>query len=83
MLNWIRGKYYVDKEFRSFNKERLGLSRAKTVNEVRTVEGRCADFYWRAFAKVVPRKLEFKSRRLRISRPNNASDQAPFLSQEF
>jgi len=76
ILNWLREKYDVEKEFRCFSKERLGLVRAKTVNEVRTVEGRSADFYWRAFAKVVPKKLEFKSRRsgsrYNASDPTNA-----------
>jgi len=76
ILNWLREKFDVEKEFRCFSKERLGLVRAKTVNEVRTVEGRSADFYWRAFAEVVPRKLEFKSRRsgsrYNASDPTNA-----------
>jgi len=76
ILNWLREKFDVEREFRCFSKERLGLVRAKTVNEVRTVEGRSADFYWRAFQKVVPSKLEFKSRRsgsrYNASDPTNA-----------
>jgi len=76
VLNWIRETHDIEKEVRCFNKERLGLARAKGVNEVRTVEGRSADFYWRAFAKVVPRKFEFKSRRsgsrYNASDPTNA-----------
>jgi len=77
VLNWIREKYDVEREFRCFSKERLGLDRAKSVNEVRTAEGRSADFYWRAFAKVVPSKLEFKSRR--SGSRYNASDPANAL----
>jgi len=76
VLDWLREKYDIEREVRCFNKERLSLERAKTVNEVRTVEGRSADFYWRAFAKVVPKKLEFKSRRsgsrYNASDPTNA-----------
>jgi len=79
ILNWLREKYDIEKEFRSFGKERLGLGRAKTVNEIRTVEGQCANHYWTSFAKDVPRKLEFKSRRIRNSRPNNASDPVNLL----
>jgi len=75
LLDWIRESYDVETEMRRFRKEAYTLGQAKTVDEIRTVEAHAAEFYWRAFQKAVPSKLEFKSRSSRArNRQFNASD---------
>lgn len=76
VLQWLRERHDVEQEIRRFNREACALPKAKTVNDVRGVEGRAAEFYWQAFQKAVPSKLEFRGRsvKARSRRPQNASD---------
>jgi len=75
VLEWLGENYDVELEIRRFKKEASGLGNAKTVDDVRGVEGRAAEFYWHAFQTAVPLKLEFKSRSTRARhRPNNANN---------
>ena len=75
ILDWLKETCDIELDIRRFRKEASALSRAKTVDDVRGVEGRAAEFYWQAFQKVVPSKLEFRSRSTRTRhRQNNASD---------
>jgi len=75
VLNWLGESHDTERETRSFAEESRALSYAKTVDEVRSVEARAAEVYWRAFQKAVPAKLEFRSRSTRArNRQYNASD---------
>jgi len=75
ILDWIRENYDIETEMRRFRKEAITLGQAGTVDEIRTVEAHAAEFYWQAFQKIVPSKLEFKSRSTRArNRQFNASD---------
>ena len=75
VLNWLGESHDIERDIRSFREEAHGLGHAKTVDEIRSVEARAAETYWRAFQKAVPSKLEFKSRSSRArNRQYNASD---------
>jgi CRISPR-associated protein Cas1 len=75
ILDWIRESYDVETERRRFRKEAITLAQAGTVDEIRTTEAHAAEFYWQAFQKAAPSKLEFKSRSSRArNRQFNASD---------
>jgi len=75
VLNWLGESHDIEQEIRSFRGEARDLVHVETVDEVRSVEARAADVYWRAFQKAVPAKLEFRSRSSRArNRQNNASD---------
>jgi len=75
VLNWLGQSHDVKQETQSFVSEARILSHAKTADEVRSVEARAAEVYWRAFQKAVPSKLEFRSRSSRArNRQYNASD---------
>jgi CRISPR-associated protein Cas1 len=75
ILDWVRETHDVETEVRRFKKEAYRLASAQTIDEVRSCEGRAAEFYWQAFQKTVPLKLEFNARTTRArNRQNNASD---------
>ena len=75
VLNWLGESHDMEREIRSFREEAHGLGHAKMVDEIRSVEARAAETYWRAFQKAVPVKLEFKSRSSKArNRQYNASD---------
>jgi CRISPR-associated protein Cas1 len=75
LLNWLGESHDMERDIRSFREEAHGLGHAKTVDEIRNVEARAAETYWRAFQKAVPVKLEFKSRSSKArNRQCNASD---------
>jgi len=75
VLNWLGESHDMERDIRSFREEAHGLGHAKTVDEIRSVEARAAETYWRAFQKAVPVKLEFKSRSSKArNRQYNASD---------
>jgi len=75
VLNWLGESHDIERDIRSFREEAHGLGHAKTVDEIRSVEARAAEIYWRAFQKAVPVKLEFKSRSSKArNRQYNASD---------
>ena len=75
VLNWLGESCDIERDIRSFKEEAHGLGHAKTVDEIRSLEARAAETYWRAFQKAVPSKLEFKSRSTKArNRQYNASD---------
>lgn len=75
VLDWLGESHDIEQDIRSFREEAHGLGHAKTMDEIRSVEARAAETYWRAFQKAVPSKLEFKSRSTRArNRQYNASD---------
>lgn len=73
VLKWLGERYDIEKDQRRVNKEALRLSHAKTVNDVRIVEGRVAQYYWQAIQSTVPESFCFQSRIIR-SHQYNASD---------
>lgn len=75
VLDWLKESQNIEQEIRRFKKQSYELSEARTLDDVRGVEGHAAEFYWQAFQKAVPSKLEFKSRSTRAhNRQYNASD---------
>jgi len=75
VLDWVQETYDVERDVRRFKKEAANLGIARTVDDVRTVEGRSAEFYWLAFQETVPSKLEFKGRSNKArNRHYNAND---------
>jgi CRISP-associated protein Cas1 len=75
VLNWLGESHDIERDIRSFREETHGLCHVKTVDEIRSVEARAAETYWRAFQRAVPSKLEFKSRSSKArNRQYNASD---------
>jgi len=73
VLRWLGERYDIEKMTRKVNTESLALSRAKTVSDIRTVEGRVAQRYWEAIQSIVPETFDFQSRITR-SHQYNASD---------
>ena len=73
VLKWLAERYDIETHRRRLDKEALALSRAKTVNDVRIVEGRVAQQYWHAIQSIVPETFCFQSRIVR-SHQYNASD---------
>jgi CRISPR-associated protein Cas1 len=75
VLDWLKESHDIEREILSFEEESRALGYVQTVDEVRTVEARAAESYWRAFQKAVPVKLEFRSRSTKArNRQYNASD---------
>jgi CRISPR-associated protein Cas1 len=73
VLDWIAERYDIEQEVRLTKSEAIRLSKASTVPQIRTVEGRVALRYWEALAKVMPEPLHFQGR-MTTSHNNNASD---------
>ena len=73
VLKWLAERYDIEKHRRRLDKESLALPKAKTVNEIRIVEGRVAQQYWLAIQSIVPETFCFQSRITR-SHQYNASD---------
>jgi CRISPR-associated protein Cas1 len=73
LLDWLGQRYDIDRELRMTKREASNLGRARTVNELRTVEGRVALRYWEAFRQTLPKWLDFQGR-MTTTHQNNASD---------
>jgi len=73
VMKWLGERYDTEKQSRKVNVESLALSRAKTVSDLRTVEGRVAQRYWEAIQSIIPETFDFQSRITR-SHQYNASD---------
>jgi CRISPR-associated protein Cas1 len=73
VLDWLGERYDIPREIQLAKLEPIKLSRAATVADIRTVEGRVARRYWEAFGKVLPEHLDFQGR-MTSSHQNNASD---------
>lgn len=71
MLDWLKSRYpQIGTDFSS---EEKMLMKARTIDEIRIVEGRVASFYWQQLVKIIPKKHEFESRRFQ-HRPWGAAD---------
>jgi CRISPR-associated protein Cas1 len=73
VLAWLAQRYDIEKQVRLTKHEALRLSRARSVVDLRTVEGRVALRYWQAYSSVLPESLDFHGR-MTSSHQNNASD---------
>jgi CRISPR-associated protein Cas1 len=73
VLDWLAQRYDINKQVRLTKHEALKLGRARSVVDLRTVEGRVALKYWQAYASVLPESLDFQGR-MTTSHQNNASD---------
>jgi CRISPR-associated protein Cas1 len=62
VLDWLSDRYDIVRDTRVARLERSKLKNARTVTELRIVEGRVAQRYWEAYGKVLPSHLEFRGR---------------------
>jgi len=72
VLDWLAQRYDIEKPIRLTKHEAFHLGKARSVVNLRTVEGRVALRYWQAYASVIPECFDFHGRM--TSHRNNASD---------
>jgi len=73
VLDWLAERYDIDREVRLVKKDALGLGNARTVGEIRSVEGLVARRYWEVYSRGIPECFDFHGR-MTSSHQNNASD---------
>jgi CRISPR-associated protein Cas1 len=73
VLDWLAQRYDIDRKVRLTKHEALQLDKARSVVDLRVVEGRVALRYWQALSSVIPESLDFQGR-MTSSHQNNASD---------
>lgn len=73
VLKWICDKYDIQTKIKQTEGEALSLFKAKTVNNIRLVEGRVAKRYWEAIQSVMPECFDFQTRKTK-THSNNATD---------
>jgi len=73
VLDWLAQRYDIEKQVRLTKHEAFRLGKARSVVDLRTVEGRVALRYWQAYAAVIPECFDFHGR-MTTSHQNNASD---------
>jgi CRISPR-associated protein Cas1 len=73
VLKWLGRRYDIERDARRVAHESDRLSNTRTVNDIRMVEGRVAQYYWQAVQSIFPETFCFKSRIVR-SHQYNASD---------
>jgi len=73
VLNWLGDRYDIEKQVRKVKKESLNLSKASTIKDLRTVEGRVALRYWQTIQSVIPETFDFHGR-ITKKHQYNASD---------
>ena len=73
VLDWLAQRYDIEKQVRLTKHEAFRLGKARTVVDLRTVEGRVALRYWQAYSSVIPESLDFQGR-MTTTHQNNASD---------
>ena len=71
VLNWMKQRYSLINN--DFSREISIFRKCKTIPDLMMVEGRIASYYWNEFAKIIPKKLEFESRKT-IKHPFGAGD---------
>jgi CRISPR/Cas system-associated endonuclease Cas1 len=62
VLDWLGQRYDIEREIRLTKLESSRLKGARTVQDLRVVEGRVARRYWEAFGKVLPEHLDLQPR---------------------
>jgi CRISPR-associated protein Cas1 len=73
VLDWLAQRYDIERGVQLTKHEAFRLGKARSVADLRTVEGRVALRYWQAYASVVPECFDFHGR-MTTSHQNNASD---------
>jgi CRISPR-associated protein Cas1 len=73
VLDWLSQRYDIEKQVRLTKHEAFRFGKARSVVDLRTVEGRVALRYWQAYASVVPECFDFHGR-MTTSDQNNVSD---------
>jgi CRISPR-associated protein Cas1 len=73
VLDWLAQRYDIERRVQLTKHEAFRLSKARSVVDLRTVEGRVALRYWQAYASVVPECFDFHGRMI-TTHQNNASD---------
>ncbi len=73
VLDWLAQRYDIERQVRLTKHEAFRLGKARSVVDLRTVEGRVALRYWQAYASVVPECFDFHGR-MTTTHQNNASD---------
>jgi CRISPR-associated protein Cas1 len=77
VLKWLAERYDVEKTARRVAFESCRLGSAKTVDQIRAVEGRVAQHYWQTIQSIMPEEYCFESRSVRTHQ-YNASDPVNF-----
>ena len=62
VLDWLAQRYDIERQVRLTKGEAFRLGRARSVVDLRTVEGRVALRYWQAYASVIPECFDFHGR---------------------
>ena len=62
VLKWLRDRYDIEKKLQKVEKETSAFSKAKTVKDLRNVEGRVALRYWQTIQTVIPETFDFHGR---------------------
>jgi len=73
VLEWLAQRYDISRDVAVVKREALRLGHARTVDAIRSVEGRVALKYWDVYGKVLPESLDFQGR-MTTSHQNNATD---------
>ena len=73
VLDWLAQRYDIERGVRLTRHEALRLGKARSVMDLRAVEGRVALRYWQAYASVIPECFDFHGR-MTTTHQNNASD---------
>jgi len=73
VLEWLAERYDISRDVLLVKREALKLRHARTVDAIRSVEGRVALKYWDAYDRVLPESLDFQGR-MTSSHQNNATD---------
>jgi len=74
VLRWLHDRCDIHDKISKTEKEAIALSKARTIGDLRMVEGRVAQRYWEAFQSVIPECFDFRGRLIRSGRANAASD---------
>jgi CRISPR-associated protein Cas1 len=73
VLKWLGDRYDIEDRVRRIKKESLALSNARTIKDLRIVEGRVALRYWQTIQSVIPETFDFQGR-ITKKHQYNASD---------
>jgi CRISPR-associated protein Cas1 len=73
VLKWLAERYDIEDKVRRVKKESVGVSEARTIKDLRIVEGRVALRYWQTIQSVIPETFDFQGR-ITKKHQYNASD---------
>jgi CRISPR-associated protein Cas1 len=73
VLDWVKESHDIARELRATKLEASKLRKATTIADLRIIEGRVAQRYWKTYCKAMPQQFEFQGRPT-TKHNNNASD---------